>query len=51
MTVGPASTASLEGVAGSKMSIQVLKQTVEAKTRKLSARYFEAAQDANAMPV
>ena len=46
----PASTASLEGVAGSKMSIQVLKQTVEAKTRKLSARWtFEAAQDANAM--
>ena len=28
---GSASTASLEGVAGSKMSIQVLKQTVEAK--------------------
>ena len=32
------------------MSIQVLKQTVEAKTRKLSARWtFEAAQDANSM--
>ena len=46
----PAATASLEGVAGSKMSIQVLKQTVEAKTRKLSARWtFEAAQDANSM--
>ena len=46
----PASTASLEGEAGSKMSIQVLKQTVEAKTRKLSARWtFEAAQDANSM--
>jgi hypothetical protein len=46
----PASTASLEGEAGSKMSIQVLKQTVEAKTRKLSARWtFEAAHDANSM--
>jgi len=46
----PASTASLEGEAGNKMSIQVLKQTVEAKTRKLSARWtFEAAQDANSM--
>ena len=45
-----ASTASLEGEAGNRMSIQVLKQTVEAKTRKLSARWtFEAAQDANAM--
>ena len=43
------STASLEGVAGNKMSIQILKQTVEAKTRKLSARWtFEAAQDAQA---
>jgi hypothetical protein len=45
----PASTAALEGVAGNKMSIQILKQTVEAKTRKLSARWtFEAAQDAQA---
>ena len=44
-----ASTASLEGQAGRKMSIQILKQTVEAKTRKLSARWtFEAAQDAQA---
>ncbi len=44
-----ASTASLEGQAGKKMSIQILKQTVEAKTRKLSARWtFEAAQDAQA---
>ena len=42
-------TAALEGVAGNKMSIQILKQTVEAKTRKLSARWtFEAAQDAQA---
>jgi hypothetical protein len=40
-------TASLEGAAGRKMSIQILKQTVEAKTRKLSARWtFESAQDA-----
>ena len=46
----PAGTASMEGDAGNKMSIQVLKQTVEAKTRKLSARWtFEAAQDANSM--
>ena len=46
---GASSTASLEGQAGKKMSIQILKQTVEAKTRKLSARWtFEAAQDAQA---
>ena len=45
-----ASTASLEANAGRQLSIQVLKQTVEAKTRKLSARWtFEAAQDANSM--
>ena len=32
------------------MSIQILKETVEAKTRRLSARWtFEAAQDAEAM--
>ena len=44
-----ASTATLEGRAGNRMSIQILKQTVEAKTRKLSARWtFEAAQDAQA---
>jgi len=42
-----AGTASLEGAAGNKLSIQILKQTVEAKSRKLSARWtFEAAQDA-----
>ena len=41
-----ASTATMEGVPGRRMSIQILKQTVEAKTRKLSARWtFEAAQD------
>jgi hypothetical protein len=44
-----ASTAALEGVPGKRMSIQILKQAVEAKTRKLSARWtFEAAQDAQA---
>jgi hypothetical protein len=44
-----ATTAAMEGAAGNKMSIQILKQTVEAKTRKLSARWtFEAAQDAQA---
>lgn len=43
-------TSVLEGQAGRKLNIQVLKQTVEAKTRKLSARWtFEAAQDAQAM--
>jgi len=43
-------TSALEAEAGKKMSIQVLKQTVEAKTRKLSARWtFESAQDAQSM--
>ena len=42
-----ASTAALEGSAGNRLSIQILKQTVEAKSRKLSARWtFESAQDA-----
>ena len=42
-------TSALEGQAGKRLSIQILKQTVEAKTRKLSARWtFEAAQDAQA---
>jgi hypothetical protein len=42
-----ANTANLEGSAGNRLSIQILKQTVEAKSRKLSARWtFEAAQDA-----
>jgi len=46
----PDATASAEGTPGRKMSIQVLKETVEAKTRRLSARWtFEAAQDAEAM--
>ena len=45
-----ASTARMEGVPGNKLSIQILKETVEARTRKLSARWtFEAAQDANAI--
>ena len=45
-----AATATQEGTAGNRMSIQILKQTVEAKTRKLSARWtFEAAQDAQSM--
>lgn len=44
-----ASTAALEGRAGNRLSIQILKETVEAKTRRLSARWtFEAQQDAQA---
>ena len=43
-------TAALEGAVGNRLSIQILKQTVEAKTRKLSARWtFESAQDAQSM--
>jgi len=43
------STAQLEGTPGRRMSIQILKAPVEAKSRKLSARWtFEAAQDAQA---
>jgi hypothetical protein len=46
----PDATATAEGTPGRKMSIQILKETVEAKTRRLSARWtFEAAQDAEAM--
>lgn len=42
-------TAVLEGTPGKRMSIQILKAPVEAKSRKLSARWtFEAAQDAQA---
>jgi hypothetical protein len=45
-----APTAQLEGQPGNRINVQILKQAVEAKTRKLSARWtFEAAQDANAM--
>ena len=46
-TAKGANTAALEGSAGNRLSIQILKQTVEAKSRKLSARWtFESAQDA-----
>ena len=45
-----APTATLEGNGGRQISVQILKQAVEAKTRKLQARWtFEAAQDAQAM--
>jgi len=45
-----ANTAVLEGSGGRQISVQILKQAVEAKTRKLQARWtFEAAQDAQAM--
>jgi len=51
LTTGRASaTSALEGEPGRKINVQILKQVVEAKTRKLSARWtFEAAQDAQAM--
>jgi len=43
-------TATLEGAPGKRINVQLLKQVVEAKTRKLSARWtFEAAQDAQSM--
>ena len=43
-------TSSMEGTPGRRLNVQILKQPVEAKTRKLSARWtFEAAQDAQAM--
>lgn len=44
-----APTSQLESVPGNALSIEILKETVEAKTRRLSARWtFEAAQDAQA---
>ena len=44
------STTALEGQPGRRINVQILKQVVEAKTRKLSARWtFEAAQDAQSM--
>ena len=44
-----APTATLEGDGGKQISVQILKQAVEARTRKLQARWtFEAAQDAQA---
>ncbi len=50
-TTGKADATSIkEGTPGNKINVQILKQVVEAKTRKLSARWtFEAAQDAQAM--
>ena len=49
-TYGGANTTTLEGSGGRQISVQILKQAVEAKTRKLQARWtFEAAQDAQAM--
>jgi hypothetical protein len=43
-------TAVMEGNGGKQISVQILKQAVEAKTRKLQARWtFESAQDAQAM--
>lgn len=45
-----AQTAALEGQPGNRMSVQIMKETVEAKTRRLSARWtFESSQDANAV--
>jgi hypothetical protein len=42
-----ANTATLEGNGGKQISVQILRQAVEAKSRKLQARWtFEAAQDA-----
>jgi Major capsid protein Gp23 len=43
-------TATMEGTGGKQISVQILKQAVEAKTRKLQARWtFESAQDAQSM--
>ena len=48
-TPGANSTGAMEGTPGRRMTIQILKSPVEAKSRKLSARWtFEAAQDAQA---
>ncbi len=44
-----APTAQLEGVMGRRMNIRILRETVEAKSRRLSARWtIESAQDAQA---
>lgn len=46
---GAAATSILEGSPGNKLSIQIVKETVTAKSRRLSARWtFEAQQDAEA---
>jgi hypothetical protein len=43
-------TATMEGTGGKQISVQILKQAVEARTRKLQARWtFESAQDSQAM--
>ena len=45
--IGATPTGLLEGVPGNTLSVEILRQVAEAKTRKLSARWtFEAAQDA-----
>jgi len=45
-----AATASMEGTGGRNINVQILKQTVEARSRRLQASWtFEAAQDAQAM--
>ena len=50
VSAGQEDTASLEGDGGKQISVQILKQAVEARTRKLQARWtFESAQDAQAM--
>jgi hypothetical protein len=49
-TPAGASTAQLEGVPGNAMKLEILKQTVEAKTRRLSARWtVEGQADAQNM--
>ena len=46
-TPGASEVASLDGQVGNRLNIQVVKETVEAKTRRLSAQWtFESAQDA-----
>jgi hypothetical protein len=46
-TYTAANTSALEGNGGKQISVQILRQAVEAKSRKLQARWtFEAAQDA-----
>lgn len=45
-----ADTASLEGTGGPRLNVQIVKKTIEAKSRRLSASWtFEAQQDANSM--
>ena len=43
-----AATAQMEGFAGKRMNVQIVKQLAEAETRRLSARWtMEVAQDAD----